>query len=343
MKTLTAQKVSYEICEFLGEGLTSQVYKAFRRDSKGYTRQAVALKILKSKKHVQVLKTEFEKLIQLDSRYCVKVHAWESLPTGSALVLEYIDGVSLEQLHRLHPLSKELIEEVRVQVSRGLQGLHRKKIVHGDLNLKNILITKQGVIKLIDFGFFESENQSYFTPEFAEPILLKGSTPSAKSDFYSLDKITNFLEQSLVSQADCNAQPLSERKSEFISRGWRRRALGQRVCEVRLGFDNKTRIINSSPQKNKISIAKRFTAALLAGLALLILLLEETSETVGFLQVKGHTHWFQFSMNDGARRYGPIKPKSIRAGQYSVTLHTPKGREQRVVRISENKTFVLQL
>lgn len=342
MKTLTAQKVSYEICEFLGEGLTSQVYKAFRRDRKGYTRQEVALKILKSKKHVQVLKTEFEKLIQVDSKYCVKVLAWESLPTGAALVLEYIEGVSLEQIHRIEPLSQELVEEVRIQVTRGLQCLHREKIVHGDLNLKNILVTKQGVIKLIDFGFFDSENQSYFTPEFAEPALLQGAAPNPKSDFYSLEKIIDDLTQHRVSRAADKALAQPSKKNATISRGWRRRALAQKVCELRLQSHNKTQIIASPIQKNKMNSVKRFATVILASFVFLILLLEETSGTVGFFQVKGHSQWLQFSMNNGAPRFGPIAPKLLRAGQYSVTLRTPKGQEQRAIRISKNETFVLQ-
>ncbi len=342
MKTLTAQKVSYEICELLGEGLTSRVYKAFRRDSQGYTRQEVALKILKSKKHVQVLKTEFEKLVQVDSKYCVKVLAWESLPTGSALVLDYIEGVSLERLHREMPLSLELVDEVCAQVTRGLQCLHREKIVHGDLNLKNILITNQGVVKLIDFGFFDSENHSYFTPEFAEPTLFQGVAPCPKSDFYSLEKISDFLTQHQNLRVDHKAQVRSLKKCDSISRGWRRRALAQKICELHSEPQNKTRIIARSFQENKTSFIKRFAAFALASLVLFTLLIEETSGALGFFQVKGHTYWLQFSMNDGALRYGPTAPKALRTGQYSVSLITPKGNEKREIRVSRSGTFVLQ-
>ena len=60
MKRIKSKNVYYEIEKQIGDGLTSEVYKAFRVDGQGWTKQPVALKIIKSKKDVRILKREFD-------------------------------------------------------------------------------------------------------------------------------------------------------------------------------------------------------------------------------------------------------------------------------------------
>ncbi|MCB0378795.1 MAG: protein kinase, partial [Bdellovibrionales bacterium] len=97
MERVSGQAPIYEIQNLIGEGLTSCVYKAVRKDPRGWTAQKVALKVLKSKKDVHILKNEFEKLQRVRSKYCVKLLAWETLPQGPALVLELLQGLSLQE------------------------------------------------------------------------------------------------------------------------------------------------------------------------------------------------------------------------------------------------------
>ena len=176
MGKISTSQVYYEIQEKIGEGLTSEVYKAFRSDPNGWTRQEVALKIVKSRKSIQILKREFEKLLKIRSKYCVQVIAWESLPQGQALVLEFLNGLTLEKIERRGGLTKDLTCEVLSQSLLGLKALHRQGIVHGDLNLKNIIVTGTGVVKLIDFGFFSPVKnlwslQGGLPPRFSKALL----------------------------------------------------------------------------------------------------------------------------------------------------------------------------
>ena len=179
----------YETVEFLGEGLTSQVYKAFRIDSQGYTRQAVALKILKSKGYVQILRKEFEKLQKVESPYCVRVLAWENLKKGPALVLELIDGVSLQELLDFKELSSDLLPEIMAQVQRGLKSIHSCGLVHGDLSLKNILINRKGMVKLLDFGVLKNKKCQMGTPQFMSLESWRKEDYTPPSDLFSLGLI----------------------------------------------------------------------------------------------------------------------------------------------------------
>src|SRR4051794_23578137 len=121
---------SYRLVQLLGEGLSSIVYKAFRTDSRKHSSQVVALKILKSQKDVQILKGEFEALLGITSPYCVSVLGWENFPQGSALVLEYVPGLSLEAFTRQHQLSRSIIDEITRQLQLGLAHLLQKGLCH---------------------------------------------------------------------------------------------------------------------------------------------------------------------------------------------------------------------
>ena len=254
MGKISTSQVYYEIQEKIGEGLTSEVYRAFRSDPNGWTRQEVALKIIKSRKNIQILKREFEKLLKIRSKYCVQVIAWESLPQGQALVLEFLNGLTLEKIERRGGLTKDLTYEVLTQSLLGLKALHRQGIVHGDLNLKNIIVTGSGVIKLIDFGFFQAGQQSLVTPRWASPQVLRGLAPKPEDDFYSLSQLESFLISS-----DSDRPSHSEKgfksdhqkkhsKSSFShygqSRASRRRSLSKVVRSLMSFNVQETRIIN---------------------------------------------------------------------------------------------------
>ncbi|KAK7001296.1 kinase-like domain-containing protein [Favolaschia claudopus] len=70
------------------------------------------------------------------------------------MVLEYIDGISLEALVLQSRLSELQAKELTLQLSRGVAFLHEKKISHGDLKLDNVLLTRHPPpqVKIIDFG-----------------------------------------------------------------------------------------------------------------------------------------------------------------------------------------------
>ncbi len=89
---------------------------------------------------------------RIDSPYVVKVIEREK---KSALytLMEYVDGLTLEQWIKEHP-KPDISEVVRLAelMSRGIRALHRKDILHQDIKPDNVLLTRDGIPKIIDFG-----------------------------------------------------------------------------------------------------------------------------------------------------------------------------------------------
>ena len=215
MKTIKSESSSYQLENCLGEGLSSRVYRAKRYDSRGHSEQIVVLKILKNQKQVEWLRQEFTALSRLDSQYCVRVLNWENLDLGPALVLEYIEGISLFDLLFQGCLEDFLVDEIIAQVQLGLLALERADRFHGDLNLKNIMIDKNGCVKLIDFASFYASpsehtnkiNEVVGTPQYLAPELWQGEKKSSQSDLFALGLIEIDLKQGLQNlpslQEDC--------------------------------------------------------------------------------------------------------------------------------------------
>lgn len=328
MKVFPTRKIYYEIEQVLGEGLTSQVFRAYRRDSASLTQQKVALKVIKSKKHVQNLKKEFEKLLKVHSKYCIKVMAWEHLKQGPCLVLEYVDGVTLKELYKANKLDSELVAEIICQVRLGLQALHRSSVYHGDLNLKNILIDRDGLVKLIDFGFFTAD-ESYFSPQFAAPQLMAGGLPTEETDFYSLKKVGEVL--------NC------EGPEQKTSKASHRRKLGQLVTEVQNSNLGSTCVYKKVADQRVDPWKKLFFALALPLFFIFLLTPENQIEPprFGSLEVRSR-NWVEVSFNNLPNEFGPLQKTPMRVGRYSVRLSTSSGQVTKEVRIQNGRTFLLQ-
>jgi serine/threonine protein phosphatase PrpC len=119
-------------------------------------------------------------------------------------VTEFIEGQTLRDWINCNP--KPNIGEVRKiveQIAKGLRAFHRMEMLHQDLKPENIMFTKQGVIKIIDFGSVkiagiveitaldhESEENILGTFNYSAPEYLLGQRSTAKSDQFSLAVIT---------------------------------------------------------------------------------------------------------------------------------------------------------
>lgn len=342
MKKVFPQKIYYQIQNKLGEGLTSEVYLADRVDERAWTRQRVALKIIKSRKHVQILKKEFEKLNQVQSKYCVQIRAWENLPQGSALVLEYIEGLTLYELQQTSYLSEPLVREVVGQMSLGLDALHRQNIVHGDLNLKNVIVTPQGVVKLIDFGFHSSETESWVTPRFAAPSVLAGETTTEKSDRESLAKIEDFLLEDKVGGAQKILNEGSTCYSSPKTQGRYRRSLGKIVAQAMQKKGAGTQVIATGDRRAKTS---GFGSVLIYLATFLCCLLFSTSifqtPLFGAIEVVS-PRWIGVSINQLPTEYSPIVNKKMRAGRYSLAWKSAQNKSQGDVLIQPGEIFRLK-
>ena len=125
--------------------------------------------------YVQQAMTEFEAAKKLNHPAIAKVFdcrtkkAWFKV-TGVELLLEYVDGKTLDEIE-----APELGQLVLIfcQVSSALTHMHRRGVFHGDLKPANIMLAKTGQVKLIDFGTAwvrgQEKNRIQGTPNFIAP------------------------------------------------------------------------------------------------------------------------------------------------------------------------------
>lgn len=231
-QTLKSAAVSYSLMEQLGEGLNSVVYKAVRSDPFDQLNQTVALKILKSKNLVESWKSEFASLVEVVCKHCVRVYGFDWVDGKPALVLEYVNGISLRQLCLAGPVPTAVANEILAQIQVGLLSLKEKGLCHGDLSPNNIMIDEAGLVRLLDFGWANHlHGRVQTTFAFAAPELLDGGTPNFQADLYSLGQIERMLTKRTSNRmsVDPNDRTIFEQPSlEAI-----RAKLAKRVRHVR--------------------------------------------------------------------------------------------------------------
>jgi eukaryotic-like serine/threonine-protein kinase len=71
------------------------------------------------------------------------------------IIMEYVDGVTLDKLERMKPLAPGYIVDIALQVSAGMIAAHEKNIVHLDIKPGNVMVARSGKVKLLDFGLAE--------------------------------------------------------------------------------------------------------------------------------------------------------------------------------------------
>ena len=149
----------YKIIEKLGEGGMGEVYKA--QDTK--LDRFVALKFLPS----QLTATEEEKarFIQeakaassMNHPNVCTIYDIQELDSQLFIVMEYIDGQTLRE--RKQNISEKQILDIGIQVAEGLAAAHEKGIVHRDIKPENIIIRKDGIVQIMDFGLAKLKTSS---------------------------------------------------------------------------------------------------------------------------------------------------------------------------------------
>jgi serine/threonine protein kinase len=145
----------------------------------------------------QALRKEFDLGYGLDNIHICHTLGWEDIEgIGHCILMEYVDGMTLEDYLSKGLLHRELAYKIIAELCDALQYLHRRQIVHRDLKPTNILITHNGCnVKLIDFGLSDSDDYDilkqpagtryYIAPE----ALVKGAPLDLRMDIFSLGVI----------------------------------------------------------------------------------------------------------------------------------------------------------
>lgn len=195
---------NYRIVKELGHGGMGSVYLAERAD--GEYDQLAALKLLHSPfasdHQVKRFKNERQILASLEHDHIARLLDGGITDNGQPYyVMENVDGQPIDVYCNQHQLSIKERLNLFVDVCGAVQYAHRKLIVHRDLKPSNILVTKDGRIKLLDFGIAKVLSNSELsgasavltrrgllpvTPAYASPEQVRGEEVSTASDVYQL-------------------------------------------------------------------------------------------------------------------------------------------------------------
>ncbi len=200
---MTGQKIGpYQVVRQIASGGMGSIYLAERADKE--FAQRVAIKIVRcgldSPRFRERFLLERQTLAQLNHPNIARLLDGGTTPDGMPyLVMEYIDGVGIvEYCDRCCMAVAERLELFRT-VCLAVHSAHRNLIVHRDLKPDNILVTPDGVPKLVDFGIAkiidpqatarEVTHTRLLTPQFASPEQIRGEPVTTASDVYSLGVI----------------------------------------------------------------------------------------------------------------------------------------------------------
>ena len=153
----------YEITAAIGAGGMGEVFRA--RDTK--LNRDVAIKVLpegfaQDKERVARFRREAQVVASLNHSNIAAIHGLEEESSVVALVLELVEGEDLAERLKRGAIPVDEALAIAKQIAEGLAAAHEKGIVHRDLKPANIKVTKDGVVKILDFGLakaYEAESE----------------------------------------------------------------------------------------------------------------------------------------------------------------------------------------
>ena len=196
---------SFRVVRQIGRGGMARVFLAERAD--GQFAQHVALKLLRpgfdSDVDVERFRAERQILASLSHPNIARLYDGGVTDDGLPfLVLEYVEGQPIDRHCETHSLSTRARLDLFLKVAHAVQYAHDRSIVHRDLKPSNILVSADGVVKLLDFGLARMLEEGvtgeapptrtghrWMTPEYAAPEQVRGSAITSGTDVYQLGAV----------------------------------------------------------------------------------------------------------------------------------------------------------
>jgi serine/threonine protein kinase len=183
----------YQVLGTLGAGAHSSILHIRRSaDAKQYALKVVPVEGKGDQKFVDQAKHEFRVGQLLDHANLLKVHAletesdWLFRVKKVHLLLEYVNGKTLDTAPRLR---LPHMVQVFVGIAAGLVHLHRKGVFHADLKPNNVMLSKSGDVKVIDYGLAwikgQPKGRLQGTPEYMAPETAAKSLVNERTDLYN--------------------------------------------------------------------------------------------------------------------------------------------------------------
>ncbi len=184
----------YEILEKIGTGGMSDVYKA----KDGKLNRFVAVKVLKQEfaenaNFVSKFRTEAQAAAGMMHPNIVNVYDVGEEGGTHYIVMELVEGITLKKyIEKKARLSIKETISIAIQVSMGIEAAHNNHIIHRDIKPQNIMISKEGKVKVTDFGIAKAVSSNTITSNvmgsvhYTSPEQARGGFSDEKSDIYSL-------------------------------------------------------------------------------------------------------------------------------------------------------------
>ncbi|HUW62264.1 MAG TPA: serine/threonine-protein kinase [Candidatus Bathyarchaeia archaeon] len=186
----------FKLDRILGKGGTGVVYRGIDPE-KG---EVVAIKLFfvtffRNKLHLKDFARSVNKFKKFKHANVAHIREFIQGEEGECLVLEYVDGPDLKWYieNRSWNLQERLV--IAAQICNGLQYIHDMGFTHHDLKPSNILFTRKGVVKLVDYSLcgnsswltlFDPSVHEQVTPMYIAPELIRNEKATPQSDIYSL-------------------------------------------------------------------------------------------------------------------------------------------------------------
>jgi len=186
----------YRIVEKLGGGGMGVVYKATDlRLNRSVALKFLAAELTRDRDANQRFRQEAQSASALDHPNICTIHEIDETPSGELfLTMAYYEGETLKDRIARGPLTPAGALDVAIQVAQGLARAHQSGIVHRDIKPANLIVTAEGVVKIVDFGLAKLTTQADITRTgmvlgtvaYMSPEQTRGDALDARTDVWSL-------------------------------------------------------------------------------------------------------------------------------------------------------------
>jgi eukaryotic-like serine/threonine-protein kinase len=336
---------AYRVAERIGRGGMGSVYRGER--ATGDFVHNVAIKIVKpgllSETLIDRFQRERQTLATLSHPNIAQLYDGGETGTGSPyIVMELVDGLPLLQWADAHAPSRGERRRLFRDICGAVAFAHRNLIVHRDLTPSNVLVTRDGTVKLIDFGIAKpadgpadahagptSIGSLSLTPGYAAPERTMSSEVTTAADIYSLGKLLEKLVEPGAGDADLRAiidhatAPLPQDRYPTVDALSADVAAWGNDMPVAAAAGGRRYVLRKFVARHRIGVAASVGAlALLIGAFGLTLYANQraeaarAAESTRFGEVRSLAHYLLFDLNDQLRRVaGNTRARADLAGE----------------------------
>ena len=190
----------YQLVERIGTGGMGTVWRARRIDDA--FDHTVAIKLIKrgmdTEEIVRRFHLERQLMARLEHPAIARLYDGGATSNGQPyLVMEYIDGIPIDEYCKSNSLDVDQTLDLLRSVCAAVHFAHSNLVLHRDIKPSNVLVTREGNVKLLDFGIAKlldddqlsltlTKDHAVLTPRYASPEQILGSNLTTASDIYSL-------------------------------------------------------------------------------------------------------------------------------------------------------------